>query len=139
MIHHRRLKRAGLAITAVSCLAGGVVILSSAPELKDRRPIRKASLMDSLESLETFAWLWIAVGVLCLLAVFWRRAHRMAFGLASALHMFWGLSYLAGWLLLDIPRGWVTAAIYLIIAALVVVIAGIREELVPWVPPSRRL
>ncbi|MFI2216517.1 hypothetical protein ACH47B_06490 [Rhodococcus sp. NPDC019627] len=138
MIHHRRLKRAGLAITAVSCLAGGAVVLSSAPELKESRPIRKATLMDSLESVDAFAWVWITVGVLCVVAVFWRRAHRAAFGFASALHVFWGLSYLAGWLLLDVPRGWVTACVYLIIAALVVVVAGIREELVPWVQPSRR-
>lgn len=126
-----KLKGAGLAVTSFSCLAGGLVILTAPARIDARRPVR--AVFGALSTLETFAWVWILVGVLCAVAVFWIRARPMAFGLASALHLGWGFSYLVGWLLLPgMSRAWVTACIYLIIAALVVIVAGIREDIPEW-------
>lgn len=138
MIRHRRLKRAGLAITAASCVTTGLAILTADDDVTASRPIRRAALMESLQAVEAFAWVFILIGFLCAAAVLHRRLHPLAFGMASAAHLLWGLSYLGGWIWFraDIPRGWVTACLFLTIAAAVVVVSGIREEMVTWEPRS---
>lgn len=65
MIRHRRLKRAGLAITAASCVTTGLAILTADDDVTASRPIRRAALMESLQAVEAFAWVFILIGFLC--------------------------------------------------------------------------
>jgi hypothetical protein len=64
--------------------------------------------------LPLWAWagLWAGVGLLCLVQAF-QRADRVAFACASLLKVLWGVLHVAGWLLDVVPRGYVSAVIWL--------------------------
>ncbi|MGW4476814.1 hypothetical protein ACWENQ_44785 [Nonomuraea sp. NPDC004354] len=78
--------------------------------------------------LPLWAWAipWAAVGVLCAVQAF-ALDDRLAFVAASALKVGWSVLYLAGWLLGEIPHGYIGAAIWLVFAGFVQVIAGWPE------------
>lgn len=82
--------------------------------------------------LPLWAWaaLWAGVGLLCAVQAF-RRADRLAFAAASLLKVLWGVLHAAGWLLDVVPRGYVSAAVWLAFAGFVQVIAS-------WPEPRRR-
>jgi hypothetical protein len=82
--------------------------------------------------LPLWAWaaLWCAVGLLCLVQAF-QRADHAAFACASLLKVLWGILHVAGWLLDVVPRGYVSAVIWLALAGFVQVIAS-------WPEPRRR-
>lgn len=82
--------------------------------------------------LPLWAWaaLWCAVGLLCLVQAF-LKADRAAFAAASLLKVGWGVLHVAGWLLDAVPRGYVSAVIWLALAGFVQVIAS-------WPEPRRR-
>ena len=71
--------------------------------------------------------IWAGVGVLCLAQAF-MRVDRSAFAAASSLKVAWGVVYLAGWAIGAIPRGYVSAAVWLAFAGFIQVIAGWREN-----------
>ena len=82
--------------------------------------------------LPLWAWtvLWAGAGVACLVQAF--MVHdRAAFVAESCLKVCWGSLYLAGWLIGEIPRGYVSAVIWLGLAGFVQVIAS-------WAEPDRR-
>lgn len=82
--------------------------------------------------LPLWAWtaLWAGVGLLCLVQAF-QRADRAAFAAASLLKVGWGVLYVAAWLLDVVPRGYVSAVIWLALAGFVQVIAS-------WPEPAAR-
>jgi hypothetical protein len=69
---------------------------------------------------------WAVVGLVCLVSAF-RDEDRAAFVAASGLKVGWGSLYLAGFLLSEIPRGYVSAVIWLAFAGFVQVIASWPE------------
>jgi len=81
--------------------------------------------------LPLWAWAipWAVVGLICLAAAFMRE-DRAAFITASGLKVGWAALHLAGWLVGEIPRGHLVAAIWLGLAGLVQVIA--RSDKPPW-------
>lgn len=79
-----------------------------------------------------WAWLWIAVAVACAVGAFARaRADRWAFAAAIAIKLTWALGLLGAWVAYHAYRGWVAAATWTVLAALVSVVAG-------WPEPERR-
>lgn len=80
--------------------------------------------------LPVWAGLWAAVGLLCAIQAF-MRSDRAAFAAASLIKVVWGIIQLLGWVLAGVERGYVSAAIWLALAAFVHVIAG-------WPEPPRR-
>ncbi len=78
--------------------------------------------------LPLWAWagLWAAVGLLCLVQAFLRE-DRAAFACESLLNVGWGVLHVAGWLLDVVPRGYVSAAVWLALAGFVQVIASWPE------------
>ncbi|MET8050539.1 hypothetical protein ABZU75_23365 [Streptosporangium sp. NPDC005286] len=74
--------------------------------------------------LPLWAWAipWAAVGLVCLVYAF-AREDRPAFIAASGLKVGWAALHLAGWLVGEIPRGYLAAAIWLGFAGFVQVIA----------------
>lgn len=69
-----------------------------------------------------WAGVWLGVGLLCLIQAF-MRFDRLAFAAASFLKVAWGLTHLIGWIVVDLPRGYLAAAIWLAFAGFVQVIS----------------
>lgn len=87
------------------------------------------TFVDGVAPLWAWAALWAAVGVVCAVGAFARR-DRWAFAAAMTLKVLWGTTFLLGWALLHLDRGWVSAAIFLPFAAVVLLIAT-------WPEPAR--
>ncbi len=79
--------------------------------------------MDEIMPLAAWAACWGAVGLVCLVFAF-RVYDTTAFIAAVGLKVGWGLLSLLGWLAGVVDRGYVSAAIWLLFAAFVVLIAG---------------
>lgn len=77
--------------------------------------------------LETWATVWWLVGAVCLTQAFMLR-DQVAFGLAVCLKLTWGGLTLLGWMLHDLPRGYVSAAIWLAFGGWLFIISGWSEE-----------
>jgi hypothetical protein len=78
--------------------------------------------LAQLLPLPVWAGVWACVGSMCLIHAF-MHADRLAFACASALKVAWGLINLIGWIVADLPRGYVAAAIWLSFAGFVQVIS----------------
>lgn len=74
------------------------------------------------------AWgaLWIAIGLVLVAGAFMQR-DRFAFTAAVALKVLWGATFLLGWALVGLDRGWVSAAIWLPMAVWVYIVSGWPE------------
>jgi hypothetical protein len=87
-----------------------------------------------------WAWatLWGLVGVGLLVGAF-QRVDRWAFAVGVALKILWGLTFLLGWMFVNLDRGWVSAAIWLALAVMLYVISTWPEPVAgggPWTRPS---
>jgi hypothetical protein len=69
---------------------------------------------------------WAAVGAVCLAGAFARR-DRWAFAAAMGIKVLWGTTYLLGWALVGLSRGWVSAVVWLGFAAFVGVVSSWPE------------
>ncbi|AMJ43699.1 hypothetical protein AW169_01310 [Corynebacterium stationis] len=76
--------------------------------------------------------IWVAVGVLSLVAAMWsrRKIAALAVGLGVGLNMLWAGSFVAATITGDMTRGWVSAVGYASVALLVMwaVWRGARAE-----------
>lgn len=89
------------------------------------------AFLATILPLNAWAIPWAAVGGMCLVYAA-QTEDRPAFIAASGLKVGWGVLYLAGWLVGEIPRGYVSAVVWLAFAGFVAVISGWPE------PPLRR-
>lgn len=78
--------------------------------------------LSQMVPIRVWAGIWFAVGALCMVQAFMRH-DRLAFAAASALKVAWGLTHLIGWIVVDLPRGYVAATIWLALAGFVQVIS----------------
>lgn len=82
------------------------------------RPPPEAKLSSTLafiaDVLPLWLWalLWTLVGIACTIGAFMRQ-DRWAYTLAVMLKVLWGGTFLFGWALADLDRGWVGAIIWL--------------------------
>lgn len=74
--------------------------------------------------LPAWAGIWALVGAVCLVQA-WSRRDRFAYTLATALKVGWALLHLVAWIFGVLPRGYVLAAIWLLGAALVMILATV--------------
>lgn len=102
--------------------------LAAAPP--ETRAAASYTFLAGILPLPVWAVLWAAVGLACLTQAFMTH-DRPAFVAASCLNVSWGSLHLAGWLLEEIPRGYVSAVIWLVFGGFVQVIAS-------WPEPARR-
>jgi hypothetical protein len=79
--------------------------------------------------LPVWAAMWAAVGAVCAAGAF-TRGDKLAFACASWIKVGWACVHAAGWVLGDLPRGWVWVVIWLAVAGFVQIIAG-------WAEPRR--
>jgi hypothetical protein len=81
-----------------------------------------AVFISDVLPLEVWAALWASVGVACLVGAFGRK-DRWAFAGAMFLKVLWGGTFLAGWAIAGLDRGWVSASIWLPMAVVVYIIS----------------
>lgn len=117
----RRVGRRGAVLLwlAILDLIYGLSLAHPPPEAA-----RSASTQFFAHLMPLPAWgaLWLGTGVVCLIGAFQRR-DRWAYACATALKVLWGAVCLLGWMLAGLSRGWVSAAIFLPMAVLVLVIS----------------
>lgn len=77
-----------------------------------------------------WAVLWLIAGVVLGVGAFWRH-DGAAFAMAVAIKTLWGGLFLLGWLLSGLPRGWLTAVVWLAMAVMLGIIST-------WPEPARR-
>jgi hypothetical protein len=130
VLHHlhttrQRIGRRGCALLFFALL--DVVYATSLLSAPTTGPYR---FLADILPLPAWAGLWAAVGLLCGVQAF-MRSDRAAFAAASLIKVVWGIIQLLGWAIADLERGYVSAVIWLALAAFVHVIAG-------WPEPARR-
>ena len=104
----------GLVILGVLAIVRGS---SYIPPLVD--PSRPPThYMEMLLSPPAWAIVWITIGVVCLVAAFWRPLQPLAVGAVVGLHSMWALSFIFATILGDSTRGWVSSLGYIGIAAM---------------------
>lgn len=99
----------------------GLVMLSELPRSHVYR------FAGDVAPLGVWAALWFTVGAVCAVQALMLR-DQVAFAAASALKVGWGGMIFLGWLMGDIPRGYVSAAIWGAFAAWVFIISGWIEN-----------
>ncbi|MFD6113587.1 hypothetical protein ACFWG0_26240 [Streptomyces yangpuensis] len=89
---------------------------------------RGLHLVLNIRPLEFWGWCWIAAGLVALVCA-WAPPGRdaAAFILLPLVVVPWMTSYLVAWLSGAYPRGWVAAAVWAVITAPVLVVAGWQE------------
>ncbi|MEV4246951.1 hypothetical protein AB0J63_26505 [Streptosporangium canum] len=90
------------------------------------------AFLAALLPLPVWASIWAAVGAVCLIQA-WTRRDRVAYALATALKVGWALLHLGAWAFGVLPRGYVSAAIWLLGAAFVMIMATVPKA---WVEVS---
>lgn len=118
------LKAFGVAVTSVACFVGGARIATSSPEVAGAVPL---AFVESVASLQLLAALWFLAAAFGVASLTFRRLRPATFALAIALHVLWGFSHMGLWLIDGAARGWRTGSTYLVLAAFIVVVAGVRE------------
>jgi hypothetical protein len=116
-----------LALAAIDLIYGAGMIRADA----ETRGLATYRYIGSVLPLPVWGGLWIAVGAVCLVSAL-RREDRVAYALAVGLKVFWGLVFLLGWLLGEVPRGYVSTAIWLVFACIVLVVST-------WPEPAERV
>lgn len=102
----------GLVILGLSALVRGISYFRANPE---RIP---AHWLEGQLSPTSWAWVWIVIGVGCLIATCVPRILPITVGLAVGLNSLWALSFLILWATGDSPRAYVSALGYLATAGL---------------------
>jgi hypothetical protein len=125
----RQLGRRG----AILLCYGTVWALYGYAQLVSPQPDQRGlTLAIQIMPLHVWGWLWIAAGLIALMSAWLPQGADWAGFLALPLIVLpWMLSYLTSWLQGDFPRGWVSAAVWAVIAVPVLVVAGWREPLRP--------
>lgn len=90
-----------------------------------------ARYVDHIMPLPVWGALWLAVAAICVWYAL-RAQDRVAFAAASLLKTLWGSVALLAWLAGDVERGWVSAAIWLVMAGWVTRVAYWPEPV--WFP-----
>lgn len=130
----RRIGRRGCALLVFAAI--DYIIGSSFldPELRAQTgavPVYRA-LLD-VAPLTVWGWLWLTVAVACTVQAVMRN-DSVAYALAIGIKAVWAGGMLVSWVFFDAARGWLSASLWGVIAALVVVINGWPEPGTDHVP-----
>ncbi|SCF42631.1 hypothetical protein GA0070563_112106 [Micromonospora carbonacea] len=133
---HHKVGRRGTALLVFAALdvAYGLRLASASP---DAQPFY--AWLHGILPLWPWAVLWIAIAVVCALGSV-RNCDRVAFTAAIGIKVLWFSLYLSGWVLGDVPDGWVSAVVWGSFAMCVWLIAGWPEPVTSkgqpaWTPP----
>lgn len=95
------------------------------------KPLVERSLRLALEvaPIETIGWAWIACGTLAVIGGLFHRIDWIGFTAAFVMPSLWTITYLAEWKVDHLPRAWVSAAVYGLIAFIIAIISGMVDPL----------
>lgn len=82
--------------------------------------------LASVFPLQVWGGIWLLVGVLCLVGAFVHE-DSVAWVAAMSIKVMWGALWFLGWAIAGVERGWVSATVWLAMAALVALLAGWPE------------
>ncbi|HUR08440.1 MAG TPA: PAS domain S-box protein [Nonomuraea sp.] len=124
----RRIGRRGASLAFVGLLSLAIgASLAYVPA--DQRVTPGYAMLASIAPLGVWALVWCATGALCLVQMF-MRSDRVAFAVATALLMLYGLVYLFSTFTGVNPRGWVGGAVWLAFGGWIALIATWPEAVV---------
>ncbi|WP_182349339.1 hypothetical protein [Tomitella gaofuii] len=75
-----------------------------------------------------WSWVWIAVGIMLIISVWWRPLTRTAMSLMTGLLTAWGVSYCFSWVFEQTQRSWVTGTLFLMAAVWSGVLTSLLER-----------
>lgn len=123
-LRHRLSQRgACLLLLALLDLVYAQGLYSAPPET---RATPTYTFFEAIFPLETWAFVWATVGVICLCQA-WTPRDRVAYVSAAALKIGWAALHFGAWIANVLPRGYVSAAIWLIAAGFVMILATIKK------------
>ncbi|MER7131311.1 hypothetical protein [Streptosporangium saharense] len=121
----RRLSQRG-AFLLIIAMVDVVYAIGLAYAPPETRATPAYAFLEALLPLPAWAGLWAAVGAVCLVQA-WTRHDRVAYTLATGLKIGWAILHLGAWLAGVVPRGYVSAAIWLLAAGAVMIVATVRK------------
>ena len=90
------------------------------------------SIITGVMPLWMWGYVWIGVGVACVVGAIWRNAQPAAYGLCMFLCCMWGLGYLAAAIFVpDVPRAYSGGVTW-------IALAGFLQLLATWPDNERR-
>lgn len=110
---------------AVYAIIGySILTISNAPAVQAQ--VHKA-LHTALRvaPLDVYGWLWIASGVIAIVASWTPRYEMWGFGTTAFMPTLWAVVYFSAWN--TMPRAWLSAVVYLLLAASVLIVAGLPD------------
>jgi len=116
-----RIGRRGASLAFVGLLSLAIAA-SLAYVPADQRVAPGYAMLASIAPLRAWALVWCATGALCLVQMF-MRSDRVAFAVATALLLLYGLVYLFSTFTGVNPRGWVGGAVWLAFGGWIALIA----------------
>ncbi|UBU13637.1 PAS domain S-box protein [Nonomuraea gerenzanensis] len=119
VLHRIGRRGASLAFVGLLCLA---IAASLAFPPAEQRAAPNYVALAAVAPLHLWALAWCGTGLLCLVQMF-LRSDRIAFAVATALLLLYGLVYLISTFTGDNPRGWVGAAVWLAFGGWIALIA----------------
>ncbi|GAA4560497.1 hypothetical protein [Planotetraspora kaengkrachanensis] len=123
VLHRIGRRGASLLFVALLNFVYAVSLLTIPPESRGSPGI---AFLELLLPLPMWAAIWGTVGLTCMVQAL-MLTDRLAFAAASLLMVVWGTVYLLGWAVGEIPRGFVSAVIWLGFAGWLAIISGWRE------------
>jgi hypothetical protein len=91
-------------------------------------PAQVYGLFAKVAPLDVWSDMFYGVALACTVAALWHPARPLAFPLAAALKTLWGLLYIVAWLSGAMGRGYLSAAIWLTFASVVLIVSSWPEE-----------
>lgn len=79
-----------------------------------------AHWLESLLPMTAWAWVWLIIGIACIVAIWQRRIMPTAVGMIVGLNAAWALSFIAIWAVGESSRGYVSALGYIVTAGLAI-------------------
>lgn len=135
----RRVGRRGAALlvfAAIDYVIGWSLLDAELRAQTQAVPVYRA-LLD-VAPLAVWGWLWLTVAVACTAQAAMRN-DAVAYALATGIKAVWAGGMLVSWVFFHAARGWLSASLWGVIAALVVVINGWPEPGTDHVPSDRSL
>ena len=96
---------------------------------------RSLHLALNVAPISVWGWAWVVTAIIAALSgLFGPGRKAVGFVAAVIMPVLWAVANLAAWIAGDVPRGWVSAAIYAALAAAAGVVAGMPEPAALKVP-----
>lgn len=132
-----RIGHRGAALLAFACLDAVIGwSLLDAQGQAQARAIPAYAAIRAMLPLSVWGWLWIAVSATCAVSAF-MRSDRAGFAGAIGVKAVWAGGLLVAWWPMHVPRAWLGAAVWVVLALLVLVISDWPDPPVPPPAPAR--